>query len=500
MTTNGVGIRHALHGLALLGTLATSLLAAGASSAQPARDLEASTAAQFKRVRDDPAALAAFLDRMPLGGDLHHHIIGGARPAALVRMAAADGLCLPADLDVVWALQGPPCGQDQRPVAEAFEDTAFQHEIERRWSMGDFLADNASIDRIEANEHFFSIFGQLRLVQGNLSGLLAAARTLAARDGVIYLETATAYISDREARSGLAGSIRWDDDLPELRRTVLADPRFAEIRDATVEALPRELERSDRLLGCDSTAPDPGCHVLVRLQHTAIRTVEPVVVFVNLLLAYEIAAASPFVVGINFAGPETHPVSIRDYDLHMRMFGELADHYPNVKRSLHTGEMVDPLAATLGAERHIRLAQAPAEMGGAAAHRLGHAVALHADPEPARLLAEMRERGVVIEVNLESNRQLLGVSPLNHPLVDYLAAGVPVVLATDDPGLMLSDLPQQFALAARNEAVSYRTLKTFAINSIAYSFLPDAHRQRLLRRLEGDFAAFEATPWRTGGR
>ncbi len=68
---------------------------------------------------------------------------------------------------------------------------------------------------------------------------------------------------------------------------------------------------------------------------------------------------------------------------------------------------------------------------------------------------------------------------------------MPVVLATDDPGLMLSDLRQQFALAARNDAVSYRALKTFALNSIAFSFLPEADRRRLLRRLEADFAAFE---------
>ena len=162
--------------------------------------------------------------------------------------------------------------------------------------------------------------------------------------------------------------------------------------------------------------------------------------------------------------------------------------------------MLDVQAAALGAEQHIRLALAPAEAGGAAAHRLGHAIALHADPQPDELLAQMRQRGIAIEISPESNRQILGVDPVGHPLVDYLAAGVPVVLATDDPGLMLSDLPQQFALAARNDAVSYRTLKTLARNSIAYSFLPDAHRQRLLRRLEGDFAAFEATPWRTGGR
>ena len=255
------------------------------------------------------------------------------------------------------------------------------------------------------------------------------------------------------------------------------------------------LEHSDRLLECGSAAPDPGCGVLVRFHQLTVRTLEPIAVFVNLLLAYEIAEASPLVVGINFAGPEIHPVAVRDYALHMRMFGELAAYYPDVKRSLHAGEMLDAQATTLGTERHIRLALARAEAGGAAAHRLGHAVALHADPEPNQLLARMRRRGIAIETSPESNRQILGVDPLGHPFVDYLAAGVPVVLATDDPGLMLSDLRQQFALAARNPSVSYPTLKTFAMNSIAFSFLPDADRQRLLRGLEDDFAAFEATPW-----
>ena len=37
------------------------------------------------------------------------------------------------------------------------------------------------------------------------------------------------------------------------------------------------------------------------------------------------------------------------------------------------------------------------------------------------------------------------------------------------------------------------TLKTIAMNSIAYSFLPAADRQRLLRRLEDDFEVFEET-------
>ncbi len=466
-------------------------LAAGCGP-EPASQAESATAAYFERIRHDPAKLAEFLDRMPLGGDLHHHASGGIRPAALIRMAASDSLCLPTDPEAIWILRAPPCGDDQRAVVEALQDAAFHREIERRWSMQDYLAGDASIDRIEANEYFFTTFGQSGLARRDFSRVLAAVRTLAAREGVIYLETSGGYSPAREARNDLTSSIRWNDDLAELRSTILAHPRFAEVRDSAVESLPRELDRSDRLLGCGGDDPDPGCDVFVRFQQILVRTVEPTVVFVRLLLAYEIAQASPLVVGINFAGPETHPVSVSDYALHMRMFGEIAAYYPDVKRTLHAGEMTDELAAALGAERHIALAVAPAETGGAAAHRIGHGVAVNADPDPARLMAEMQRRDVAVEINLESNRQLLGVGPLGHPLVDYLEAGVPVVLATDDPGPMYSDLQQQFALAALNDGVSYQTLKTLAMNSITYSFLPLADRQRLLDRLVDNFTAFEA--------
>ena len=113
---------------------------------------------------------------------------------------------------------------DERPAAEALAAASFHRESERRWSMQDYLADSASIDRVEASEHFFATFGRLALVQRDISRLLAAARTLAAGSGVIYLETSTAHTADARAREALAGSIRWNDDLAALRSAILADP------------------------------------------------------------------------------------------------------------------------------------------------------------------------------------------------------------------------------------------------------------------------------------
>ena len=225
----------------LLATLVGSHLQAGSRSTQATGDREDATAQYFERVRDNPVELAGFLERMPLGADLHHHLTGGVRPAVLIRMAAAAGLCLPAAPHMAWFLRPPPCGDHQRPVAEALVDTALHREIERRWSMQDYLADDASIDRIKANDHFFAIFRKLQPLRGELSRLVAAARTLAARQGVIYLETATGYTPAPESLDELSESIRWNDDLATLRHRVLSHPLFAELRDGTVEALPRAL-------------------------------------------------------------------------------------------------------------------------------------------------------------------------------------------------------------------------------------------------------------------
>ena len=132
-------------------------------------------------------------------------------------MAAADGLGRPVDPNAVWSLLAPPCGGDRRPVAQVLEEVALLVDA-------GLPADDASIDRVEANDHFFAVFGKFQRVQGNLAELLAAARSLAARSGVIYLETATGYVPNPAERNALGGSLRWNDDLTELRR---GSPRSA---------------------------------------------------------------------------------------------------------------------------------------------------------------------------------------------------------------------------------------------------------------------------------
>ncbi len=79
--------------------------------------------------------------------------------------------------------------------------------------------------------------------------------------------------------------------------------------------------------------------------------------------------------------------------------------------------------------------------------RLGHALSLVDDPD---LVAEARERGIVVEACPTSNLRTRTVAAAEaHPARRLAQAGVPVVLATDDPALFDIDLAHEHRLARR---------------------------------------------------
>lgn len=115
--------------------------------------------------------------------------------------------------------------------------------------------------------------------------------------------------------------------------------------------------------------------------------------------------------------------------------------------------------------------------------------------DPARLrdlLWAMPKGGVLVEVPLVSNAQILGVSGRRHPLRFYLAHHVPVALATDDEGVSRTDMTEQYELAVRVHGLGYRALKRIGDDSLHHAFVPAATRALLLRRQAAAFKRFEA--------
>jgi adenosine deaminase len=140
-----------------------------------------------------------------------------------------------------------------------------------------------------------------------------------------------------------------------------------------------------------------------------------------------------------------------------------------VKLSLHAGELELGLVPPAGLGHHIRDS---IEIAGAS--RIGHGVDIPYETDAPDLLARMTKERIAVEINLTSNDTILGVKGARHPLALYRAAGVPVVLATDDEGVSRSDMTNEYLRAATEQGLRYRDLKDIARASLEYAFLPGA--------------------------
>ncbi len=194
--------------------------------------------------------------------------------------------------------------------------------------------------------------------------------------------------------------------------------------------------------------------------------------FGQLVGAFEMAKHSNLIVAANLSSPEDDSASISNYNLHMAMLDFLHAQYATTSPlhvTLHAGELSAAYLPTNSTANtfHIRAA---VETGHA--ERIGHGLDINTEMDPAGLMAEMAAQHVLVEVCLSSNTQILSISGTNHPLAQYLAAGVPVALATDDQGVSRSSMAGEYERAALDQHLSYRDLKLLARNSLEHAFLP----------------------------
>ena len=167
---------------------------------------------------------------------------------------------------------------------------------------------------------------------------------------------------------------------------------------------------------------------------------------------------------MNMVQPEEGPLSLRDYTLQMRMVRYLSQQYPGVKIALHAGEFVPGLVPPADLTSHIRQAVVIA-----GASRIGHGVSIRSERDAQQLMKVMRDRGVTVEVALTSNQQILDVTARNSQFPVYGRAGVPRVLATDDPGVERTDLSAQYAKAFAWFDLDYQDLKTLTRNLLPWT-------------------------------
>jgi aminodeoxyfutalosine deaminase len=168
-------------------------------------------------------------------------------------------------------------------------------------------------------------------------------------------------------------------------------------------------------------------------------------------------------VGIGLAGPEV--------GVHRADFG------PAFRTARDAGLHSDPHAGeTVG----------PAEVWAAlrelGAERIGHGIGAASDPA---LLAYLAGQGIALEVCPTSNVRTGAVPSLaEHPLPTLLAAGVPVTLATDDPGMFHTSLNDEYQRCHQAFGLTAADLAELARTGARAAFCPPATRRAILAEID----------------
>jgi len=443
--------------------LSAAPVLARAPAAKLALSDEARTAAYLDRVADSPPRLRMFLQAMPKGGDLHNHYGGSVYTEDFLRWAAAGGLCIATDS---WHVVDPPCdAPDRVPAAGLEHDYARYSRAIDALSTRGFEA-GIGDPTVSGYDRFFATFDAFGpAMRGKQGEALALTREQAAADHVAYLELAASSAASANVAAQLAGADSTDFAAMAQRLAPVLTDAVATVRADydRIEAKAAEID------GCKTAAPRPGCAVETRYLYTAIRTAPPAAVFAQLALAFAVVEADPRFVGVNIAAPEHDPIAVRDYALHMRMIAFLKQRHPAVRLSLHAGELTLGLVPPRDLAFHIHDAVVVA-----GARRIGHGIDISYEADATALLARMAHDRIAVEINLTSNAVILGVKGRDHPLSLYRAAGVPVVLSTDDEGVSRSDMTNEYVRAVTEQHLRYVDLKQIVRDGLHYSFLPGA--------------------------
>lgn len=419
--------------------------------------------ALFAEAARSQAMLRLLVQELPKGADLHRHGEGAIYAEDFIRWGAEHQGCLVRES---MQLAAPPCVAPGSVPLQGLEtrDVGLYNDAVDALSMGR-QGPAVGEPTVSGHERFFATFRRFGFAaRGERARLLANNREQAAHDHILYLELMAGANFAMDTRAAFTAE-PWNEADMTGRLERLAPVLAEAVAHGRKDTDDTERELAE-LQACGSDRPQVACAVTLRYLMTISRESQPELVFGRMALFFAMVQADPRFVGINIAQPEDGPISLRDYSLHMRMFAFFRKLYPQVPLTLHAGELALGLTPPRDLRFHIREA---IEVAGA--RRIGHGADIAYEDGAVELLARMARERIAVEIALTSNDVILGVRGATHPLPMYLAAGVPVALATDDPGVSRSDLSQEYLRAVVEYGLKYTDLRRISRDSLTYSFL-----------------------------
>jgi adenosine deaminase len=443
----------------------------------------------LEKIRNNEALLTAFFQQMPKGGDLHHHFSGSIYAEPLLERAIAEDFYLNLEtMEVSKTKSAKGNWQTFSSLKNEGKLAFYQQQVMQTWSAKDYNGVTVPSDDL-----FFDSFDKFfPVINGHFAEGLVELKKRALSENVSYIETQLSTIPCDMNVSDL------NDFNPKLRQA------SAQKDEKTVFKLLDELYKSIQQKDAKKYATDFNTNFIAKLhkdlkiddekftmryQNFVLRFMDPVDLFKNLTVAFISANDSKLVAGVNIVSPEHGENSMKDYWLHMVMFKYCHTKFPDVKYTLHAGELTLGLVQPEDLTWHINDA-----IHVAGANRIGHGVDIAYEENSYDLLRYMAKNNIPIEINLASNEFILKIKDGRHPFTLYKEFNVPIVISTDDAGILRTNMTEQYVLLAkRYPDVSYAIIKQYVYNSINYSFIQDASvKKQLLKDLDTRFKIFEA--------
>lgn len=456
--------------------------------------------AYFEKIRTSRAALTAFFSQMPKGGDLHNHLTGAIYAESFLNFAIDQKLWV--NLKTLALSAREPADQLQRPGTGNGSSTntdyvridtfctkgdypALKQRLIQDWSKKDFYPGLAAPD-----QHFFDAFGKFPNVKGwdDAHRALMQLRQRALAENVRYLEVmiwscpSDFPVTSVEQYNTVLRTEAAAKDTNSLYQTLQSMYNTMQ-----AEAAKNAQTFSDELSAMHQQGLDDSSFTM-RYQLALRRESSPMDIFKALMASFKAADLNPLIGGINFVNREDGELSMQDYYLHMLMFRFMHRKFPAVPFSLHAGELTLGLVRPEDLTWHINDA-----VYVAGANRIGHGVDMAYERNSRSLLQYMSRSKTAIEINLSSNEFILGVRDDAHPIQLYAENKVPIVISTDDPGVLRTNLTEQFVLLAmRYRQFRYADIRRFVLNSIEYSFIRDARlKEKIMAELKRRLGEFE---------
>jgi len=420
---------------------------------------QSTTAQYFASIRSSAIALQAFFEAFPKGGDIHHHALGALLPEAIW----AKGVHFWANAEGQLSSMAQPGFLPLHSYPKA--------KILAKWSVEEAKPEQQA-------QQFFDFFGKIApIFQGQEGYWLGQIAQQAARENILYVET---LIESPAARQKLwSWTNDWNYAHPDFEQWTKGLINCG-IADLTQEVLAEIAGWKSEYQAIE------GPKALLGLQWYAVRTYPLSMVFAQLYLAFQLAQQSDWVLGVNLVGPEHAELSQAEFEGQMQAVRYLKQLFPSVSLALHAGELTLEILKTRPYQNPIE------EAINLGAQRIGHGVGLALEENPEACLQMMKEKDIPLELLLTSNAFILELPLSQHPFSTYLTAGVPIVLASDDPALLATTLSQEYSRLAQNSYLNYEDFKQLSFNSIRYSFLPQKEKENLEQELKKAFLSFES--------